>query len=167
MKKYFSLALALIMMVLCLGSCRQKQDDTVLEVDFKGEMWGRFDYLNATYNVVKAPMTADLVLYVSVSDDYPNVYPYPDEDGLFVVTMSVSSPDGSRRSREYKFRLKDSEGNFKSEKLDGYYNFELPLISGMSFSEVGDYKFKLENKYTKDPLYGIKCLSVKCLQIKH
>jgi gliding motility-associated lipoprotein GldH len=159
-------ALALIMTTLCLVSCTKKQNDVVISVDFDKEMWRRFDYLNATYNVKKAPMTADLVLFVTVSESFPDIYPYQD-DGSLTMTMTIDSPDGSRRSREYKFRLKDSEGNFKSEMVDGYYNYELPLISEMSFREAGDYVFKIENKYSKDPLFGIKRLSIKCLQTKN
>lgn len=157
-------------MVLCalsLASCSKKQDGAVLSRDFEGEKWGRFDYLEASYNVVKAPMTADLVMNIELSDVFPNIYPYhDDDDGLFVITMTVNSPDGGRRSREFKFRLKDNDGNFKSEKVDGYYHFELPLISEMSFNVNGDYRFKIENKYSKDPLCGIKSLNINCLQIK-
>ena len=146
-------------------SCTNKQDSLVLSRDFEGEMWSRFDYIEATYNVVNAPMQADLVMEIEVSDVYPNVYPYHgDEDAMFAVSMSINAPDGSSRSREFKFRLKDREGNFKSEKVDGYYHFELPLINEMGFSEPGEYKFKIENKYSKDPLCGIKRMTINCLR---
>lgn len=167
MKGKFYIFISLIIIVLGLASCSKKQDVTVLSRDFDGEIWRRFDYLEASYNVVKAPMTADLVMDILVSDVYPNIYPYHDENsGLFVFVMTINAPDGSGRSREFKFRLKDSEGNFKSEKTDEYYHFELPLISEMSFSEIGEYSFKIENKYSKDPLYGIKSLNINCLPIK-
>ena len=110
-------------------------------------------------------MTADLVLEIEVSDVYPNVYPHHDpNDDIFTIGMSIKSPDGSRRIREYNYRLKDNEGNFKAEKTDGYYHYSLPLISEMSFSEKGDYVFRIENKYSKDPLYGIKSLKINCLR---
>lgn len=157
---------ALIIFALSMVSCTEKQDSVVLSKDFQGETWGRFDYLEATYNVVKAPMTADVVMDIDISDVYPNIYPYHGaENEMFVIVLSVSSPDGGSRAREYKFRLRDSEGNFKSEKVDGYYHFELPLINEMSFNEKGEYHFKVENKYSKDPLYGIKSLNINCLQI--
>ena len=161
MKNRLSIFIALIIMVFGLSSCSEKQDNTVVFRDFSGEQWGRFDYLEADYNVVKAPMTADLVMELEVSDVYPNIYPYHgDNDGNFVITLSINAPDGSQRSREFSFRLKDKDGNFKSEKTEGYYHFELPLINGMSFNEKGEYHFKIENKYSKDPLYGIKSLRI-------
>ena len=160
--------IALIIFALSLVSCTEKQDGNVLSRDFQGETWGRFDYLEATYNVVKAPMTADLVMDIDISDVYPSIYPYHgSENDMFVIVLSIEAPDGSSRAREYKFRLKDREGNFKSEKTDGYYHFELPLINGMSFHEKGEYHFLVENKYSKDPLYGIKSLNINCLQINN
>ena len=161
MKNKLGIFIALIIMMFGLSSCSEKQDSTVISKDFSGEQWGRFDYLEADYNVVKAPMTADLVMELEVSDVFPNIYPYHgDDDGIFVITLSINAPDGSQRSREYTFRLKDREGNFKSKKTEGYYHFELPLINGMSFSEKGVYHFKVENKYSKDPLYGVKSLRI-------
>lgn len=166
MKNGFKIFIALIIFALGLVSCSEKQDEIVLSREFQGETWGRFDFVEASFNVVKAPMTADLVMNIEVSDVYPNIYPYHDDNGLFSIVMTVNSPDGGRRVREVNFHLKDREGNFKSEKTDGYYHFELPLINEMSFDENGEYRFKIENRYSKDPLYGIKSLNINCLQIK-
>ena len=167
MRKRVDLLIVLIMIALCFVSCSEKQSADVLSREFEGEIWHRFDYLTASYNVVKAPMTADMVLEVEVSDVYPNIYPYHDEESeCLTIALTINGPDGSRRSREYQYRLKDAEGNFKSEKVDGYYHYSLPLINEMSFSESGEYVFKIENKYSKEPLYGIKSLKINCLQIK-
>lgn len=163
MKNRFYIFIALIITMLVLNSCSKKQENLVLSRDFEGEIWGRFDYLEANFDVVKAPMTADLVMEIYVTDVYPNIYPY-EHDGSFVIAMTITSPDGGTRSRDYKFRLKNANGDFKSEKVDGCYKFELPLINGMSFNEKGGYAFKVENKYNKEPLYGIKRLSINCLQ---
>ena len=167
MKIKFNIVIVLIIIAFGMMSCGKKQESSVISRDFDGEIWCRFDFLEADFNVVKAPMTADLVMDIDISEVFPNIYPYHDaDDGLFVITMTINAPDGGRRSREYKFRLKDSDGNFKSEKINGYYHYELPLINDMSFSEIGVYKFKVENKYPKEPLYGIKSLNINCLQIK-
>lgn len=166
-KVKYRIFIIMIITALSMVSCAKKQESVVIAKNFEGEVWGRFDYLEADFNVEKAPMTADLVMDIDISDVFPNIYPYHGaDDGLFVIALSINAPDGGRRSREYKFRLKDNYGNFKSEKIDGYHHFELPLINEMSFSENGEYKFKIENKYPKDPLYGIKCLNINCLQIK-
>ena len=167
MKIKFNIVIVLIIIAFGMMSCGKKQESSVISRDFDGEIWRRFDFLEADFDVVKAPMTTDLVMDIDISEVFPNIYPYHDaDDGLFVITMTINAPDGGRRSREYKFRLKDSDGNFKSEKINGYYHYELPLINDMSFSEIGVYKFKVENKYPKEPLYGIKRLNISCVQIK-
>ena len=167
MKGKFNIFILLIIFMLGFVSCSEKQDSAVLSRDFEGEVWNRFDYLDASYNVVKAPMIADVVMEIEVTDVFPNIYPYHDDDnGVFYIAVTISSPDGARRAREFKFSLKDKEGNFKSEKVDGYYHYELPLLSEMTFSERGTYDFRIENKYSKDPLYGIKSLKINCLTKK-
>ena len=167
MGKRVYILIGLIMIALWSVSCSEKQGSDVLSREFDGEIWHRFDYVMASYKVVKVPMTADLVLDVEVSDVYPNVYPYHDDDnGNLTIEMTITYPDGSRRSREYFYRLKDKDGNFKSEKIDGYYHYSLPLINEIGFNERGEYVFKIENKYSKDPLCGIKCLKINCLEIK-
>ena len=166
MKKRFCIFIALIFTTLGFVSCFEKQDETVISREFQGEIWNRFDYLEALFSVVKAPITADLVMDLEVSDVFPNIYQYGDEEGVFEILMSIDSPDGSSRTRNYKFRLKDKDGNFKSENKDGYYHFELPLISGISFNEKGEYAFMIESKYSKNPLYGVKSLRIKCINVK-
>ena len=112
-------------------------------------------------------MEGDVVMEVVLSEVYPNIYPYHDNNGVFSINMTVSTPDGGRRSRDYNFNVKDKDGNWRSEKKDGYYRFELPLNNEMSFNEIGDYHFVIENKYPKDPLYGVKSVEIKCTQIKY
>ena len=170
MRNRLSIFIVLIIFVLgfvsCSESVSEKQDSIVLSRDFQDETWGRFDSLTASYSVVKAPMIADLVLEIDVTDVYPNIYPHADDNGLFSITLSIKSPNGSRRSRDFNFHIKDENGKFKSENVNGYYHFELPLINEMSFVENGEYSFKVENKYSKDPLYGIKKLSINSLKVK-
>lgn len=167
MRYWLKIFIGLIMIALGFMSCSPKQETNVLSHEFDGEIWHRFDYLEASFNVVKAPMTADLVLEIEVSDNYPDFYNYhADDDGTFKIAMTIDGPDGSSRSREYLYRLKDKEGNFKSQKVDKYYRFELPLINEMSFREKGKYVFSIENKYSKEPLCGVKRLSINCVQIK-
>lgn len=165
LKKKLDIFIALIIFVLSFVSCSEsateKQDSVVLSRDFQGETWARFDFLEGTYAVSNAPMTADLVLEIDVTDDYPNVYPHPENDKAeFAITLSVNAPDGSGRNFDFSTRLKDNNGKFKSENVNGSYHFEITLLDDMSFGENGEYRFKIENKYSKDPLYGIKKLKV-------
>jgi hypothetical protein len=62
--------------------------------------------------------------------------------------------------------LKDKDGNWKADKKNGYYVFSLPVMNEMTFSEDGVYSFKVENKYPKDPLQGIKSIKIECITSK-
>jgi len=155
---------ALILIALVFLKCSGIQnEEVVVSKDFVDEQWGRFENVNVSYNVVKAPTTVDVVMEVTVSDDFPNVYSYYKTEGTFAFCMSFEGADGSRRAREFSFSLKDKDGNWKSEKTDGYYHFQFSLINELNINEIGEYKFNIENKYPKDPLYGIKNMTLKCV----
>lgn len=157
-------AIAMIIIALTFLSCSGRQNEQiVVSRDFPEEQWGRFDNVTATFNAVKTPATVDVIMEITVSDDFPDVYEYYKSENEFAFCMSFEGADGSRRAREYSFVLKDGDGNWKSEKIDGYYHFQFSLISELNINEIGENKFNIENKYPRDPLYGIKNLTLKCV----
>lgn len=154
----------LLVLFMGLTSCSNNVDDVVISKDFTNEEWSRFDYLIGDFDVIKSPVKYDIVMEVAVSDIFPDVYENNQDNSTLSVNLTITNPeDSGRRSRDYNFNLKDRDGNWKSEKANGYYVFKLPMIDEMTFSEEGTYQFKLENKYSKDPLYGIKSLTIKCI----
>lgn len=163
----FLIAIAVITIALGVVSCSDKQDTLVMSKDFAEEKWGRFDFLKVDYNLLKAPTTVDVIMELTVSEDFPNVYPFYKNDKEMLFCMSVEFPDGSHRVRDYKYPLKDRDGNWKSEKIDGYYHFKFMLISELNISESGICKFTIENKYSKDPLCGIKNMTIRCVPSKN
>lgn len=163
----FLIAIAVIIIALGVVSCSDKQDTLVMSKDFAEEKWGRFDFLKVDYNLLKAPATVDVIMELTVSEDFPNVYPFYKNDKEMLFCMSVEFPDGSHRVRDYKYPLKDRDGNWKSEKIDGYYHFKFMLISEVNISESGICKFTIENKYSKDPLCGIKNMTIRCVPSKN
>ena len=154
------IAMTMIAFVSCSG---RQNEQIVVSRDFPEGQWGRFDDITAVFNAVKAPVIVDVIMEVTVSDDFPDVYEYYKSEGGFAFCMSFEGADGSRRAREYGFALKDNDGNWKSEKIDGCYHFQFSLISELNINEVGEYKFNIENKYPRDPLYGIRNLTLKCV----
>ena len=152
--------------VILISSCSRERDNIVINNKFNNEEWERFEYLNGVMSVDRSPAKYDIVMEIVVSDVYPNIYNNQDDSSL-LFNMTIKNPNGNgSRSKDYKYTLKDKEGNWKADKKDGYYVFQLPVISEMTFSEKGDYNFKIENKYPKDPLYGIKSLTLRCVESK-
>lgn len=159
----FLMVIVLVTIIMGFVSCSDRQDTLVMSKDFAEEKWGRFDLLKVDYNLLKAPTTVDVIMELTVSEDFPNVYPFYKNDRDLIFCMLVEFPDGSHRVRDYKYPLKDRDGNWKSEKIDGYYHFKFMLISELNISESGICKFTIENKYSKDPLYGIKNMTIRCV----
>ena len=157
----------LLLLSLIFSSCSNKQDNIVIYKEFENQEWERFEYLNGCFNVDKDSPKYNVIMEVSVNENYPNVYETHQSDCPLLFNLTIKNPDGNGgRSRDYKFMLKDKDGNWKSDNKNGYYTFRLPIISEMTFSEKGVYNFKIENKYPKDPLYGIKSIKIECVTTK-
>lgn len=152
-----------LLLSLSLLSCSTKQDKVVIFKEFTNSEWNRFEYLNGTFDVNSATQKYDIIMEVSVNDDYPSTYETHQNDCPLIFNLTIKNPDGNgARSKDYKYILKDKDGNWKADKKDGYYVFKLPIINEMTFSEKGTYEFKIENKFPKDPLYGIESVTLKC-----
>ena len=158
--------LKVLFLVVVFVSCSKHQDFVVINKSFDNEEWERFEYLNGKIEIADAASKYDIVMEVVVSDTYPSYYENHQKDGDLPFNMTIINPDNSgSRSRDYNFKLKDKEGNWKSDKRNGYYTFRLPVISEMTFSDDGVYEVKIENKYHRDPLAGIKSLKIECVSL--
>ena len=159
-------AVLLLVSTLCY-SCTKNHDNIVIFKEFEDQEWGRFEYLQGDFNIDKASQKYDVIMEVLVNENYPNIYETHQNDCPLLFNLTIKNPNGSgARSRDYKFMLKDNDGNWKADKKNDCYVFRLPIISEMSFNDKGVYIFKLENKYPKDPLQGIKSVTLKCVNSK-
>lgn len=139
--------------LLCLFGCMQKEENkVVLHREFYETLWERFDYVQDSIDV-KAETTYDLSLKIAFTDDYS----YKDFSMVFTVFSSDGEP---YRSKTYKFNLKDDEGNWNVEKVDGCHTFVLPINKSLRISEVGTYIFQIENRMPITPLVGVKELTL-------
>lgn len=155
-----------ILMMTLLVSCSGKKDNIVIYKEFQDNEWPRFEFLNGTYNNTEI-QEYDIVMEVVVTDIYPSPYENHQKYGDLSFNMNIKYPnDSGSRSKDYTFKLKDKDGNWKSDKKNGCYTFLLPITNEITFNEIGTYKFKIENKYSKDPLSGIKSLKIKCIDSK-
>ncbi len=159
--------LSTIALILMLSSCSKQQDQVVISKNFTNEEWARFEYLNGEIAIKDTPAKYDIIMEVELSEIFPSAYENHRDDCSLSFNMTIKNPEGNgARSRDYNYNLKDKEGNWKANKKDGYYTFRLPIISEMTLGEEGVYQFKIENKYPKDPLQGIKSLTIKCVTSK-
>jgi gliding motility-associated lipoprotein GldH len=139
--------------VAVLSSCSNDSKNKALLVrSFPTLSWERFDFVENKIDIQK-PSTYNLVLDVSFDPSYTYNY--------FSVVFSVfDSEDNLLRSRNYKFRLKENDGSWKSSLIDGIYHFSFPINSELTINEPGTYLFQIENRMPITPLYGIKEISI-------
>lgn len=157
----------LLLLISLFSSCSKKQDNIVIFKEFNNQEWERFEYLSGEFDVNKPSQKYDIVMEIFVNENYPNIYETHQSDCPLLFNLTIKNPnDNGKRSKDFKFMLKDRDGNWKADKKNGYYVFRLPIMSDMSFNEKGIYSFKIENKYPRDPLQGIKSITLKCINSK-
>ena len=157
----------LFLMLFAFMSCTETHDNVVISKNFTNHEWGRFEYLKGSLDIKKAPQEYDIIMEIVVDDIYPNPYEAYQTECFLPFNLTIKNPDDNgKRSKDYRFMLKDKDGNWKAEEKNGLYTFKLPVIEEMTFSEKGTYNFVIENKYSKDPLYGIKSMTLKCIKSK-
>lgn len=143
--------ITLVFLVLCcglLGCGRQEKNRELIQRSFFNTVWERFDYVDKTIEITK-PTTYNLSLKISFTEDYPYDY----IDLVFVVFTS----DGERyRGKEYIPKLKDADGNWSAELVDGCYTFDIPINKDLQISDPGTYRFHLEQKMPITPIVGVK-----------
>ena len=139
---------------LCLFGCGQQQmnNKELLQRSFYETVWERFDYVTKDIDIAKST-TYDLSLRISFTDDYP----YSDISLVFTVFDEHKNP---YRAKGYKFNLKDEEGQWNVEKVDGCYTFTLPINKQLMITDPGKYQFRLEQKMPITPIVGVKELTL-------
>ncbi len=141
----------LIIATIVLGSCSSESDYFHKEYKLKNQVWKRFDVFWFDVPVEKNDLL-DFYLSVSHNKDYPL-------DKLW-VNITFYTPDGTTRSRDYDFDLKDKAGNWIGNQSNGLWKTELPIRKEMPIYEAGICKVRMENKYSKFELPGISSIEL-------
>jgi len=151
MKRHAVIALFLSLLLVGCGHSKES-DGIMLHREFYQTVWERFDFVTNQVEITEST-TFDLGLRISFTDDYPFDY----IDLVFAVLTSDGTP---YRSKGYKFSMKDKDGHWKSDPINGVYSFELSINKALQISEAGKYTFKIEQKMPKTPLVGVKELTL-------
>lgn len=142
----------LIAGVMLSGCSRTERYKEVVHRSFYNNMWERFDYVYSDLTLKEAT-TFDLGMSISFTEEYPFDY--------FEMVFTVfDSNDDPYRAKGYKFKLKDDDGNWKSQQKDGCYTYELPINKELRITEPGTYRFQVEYRLPKTPLMGVKELTL-------
>lgn len=149
MKKFILVACCFLFF---FGCSQQEDNKVVLHREFFETLWERFDYVKDNIDV-KAETSYDLSLKIAFTDDYP----YNDFSMIFTVFSSDGEP---YRCKAYKFNVKDEEGRWNVDNVDGCHTFVLPINKDLRITEEGTYTFQIENHMPITPLVGVKELTL-------
>lgn len=143
--------IVLVLLVLScglLGCGPQEKGRELIQRSFYNTIWERFDNVDAEIEITE-PTTFNLSLQISFTEDYP--YDYID------LVFVVFTPEGDRyRAKEYIPKLKDADGQWSAEQVDGGYTFDILINKDLQISDKGTYRFHIEQKMPITPLVGVK-----------
>lgn len=131
---------------LILNGCQQSP---VFEQkkDFENQIWNRFDILEMEFSIADAGPRYDLLLEIVHTEAYLTDY--------LDVNITVYFPGGGMRSRDYTFKLQDTDLKWIGQPIKTGRRLELPVNLGMQFQQEGVYKVRIENKMSKFNLQEI------------
>lgn len=141
---------AFVLLVL-IASCQQPQVFSEKKV-FENQIWNRFDFLEYDFLIENPDITYD----VSLGFTHLNAY-YTDH---LTANITFFMPDGSMRSRDYTFKLKNAQLEWLGLNEKGIINHQLSVIEGIKFPEKGNYKIRIESKMPKFNLEHIKTVEL-------
>lgn len=149
--KLLSFVLGVFFLCSCNGGST-KTDRTILSREFMSDVWERFDFVKNNIEIEK-----ETTYNLSMDISFTEAYKYKDFSMVFSVFDAYGNP---YRCKDYKFSLKDSDGNWKSELIDGCYTFNLPINSALSLTDPGKYMFQIEYRMPITPLEGVRSLKL-------
>ncbi len=141
MQKFIISILIAILLTSCGSNPYYQKSKT-----FENNTWARFDILSFDFPV-KIKNNFDFYLAFSHTNKY--LYSFID------VNITILTPDGEVRSREYHYRLKNTKLNWKGDKSGDTWNIKLPIRKDFLFNKSGTCKIKIENKMQKFKTLGI------------
>ncbi|MFK5856427.1 MAG: gliding motility lipoprotein GldH [Bacteroidota bacterium] len=134
-----------IIIILFLAGCNS--NTTFKEYKkFDDLSWNRFDILDFEFPVQKND-ELDFYLALRHHTDFP--YSYID------VNITITTPDGEIRSREYRYRLKNTSLKWKGDGMGDLWDIEFPIRRELLFNKSGICKVQIENKMHRVETPGI------------
>jgi len=113
---------------------------------FDDVSWNRFDILEFDVPVKK---NEPVDFYLALRHHTNFAYSYID------VNITLNTPNGEIRSREYHFQLKNTDLKWKGNGMGQLWDIKLPIRKEMIFNKNGICKVQIENKMHRVNTPGI------------
>ncbi len=135
-KSFVVLAISLLVVSGCYEDKSQSQ-----VINFDGNTWQRFNFLNFEFPVEATEETWDFLVVFRATKEFPSQ--------AIIFNMVMNMPSGEERIREFKINIRDKEDKMLGEQKAGYYEYILPVRRQVRFYETGSLKFEIESLMTK------------------
>ena len=89
-------------------------------------------------------------------------YPY---DGL-LINVTINTPSGEQRSKNYKLKLRDKNGKFIGDPGGDIWDVDVPIMEKIKFNSIGSYNFKIVNSMPTTPTVCIMEVGLKIKKVK-
>ena len=113
---------------------------------FDNVIWGRFDIQNFEVPVKKGE-PLDLYFALRHHTDFPF--------NFIDVNITLFTPDGEMRSRDYHYRLIGTDLKWKGDGMGELWDIDLPIRKNVLFNQSGICKIRVESKMNRTQLPGI------------
>jgi len=121
-------------------------------VTFENGIWDRFKPLEFTVPI-KSTGQHDIIIVISHTSEF--------QYDRLPFHMTITSPSGEMREKEYELILRNNEGKFLSvEKSGGEFSYEEVIRKDFPFGEKGTYIIKIENLIPKVETSEIRSFSL-------
>lgn len=121
-------------------------------VEFEDLIWNRFNHIIHEFSIDDLSATYDLKVLFTHTESYTTDH--------ISMNITLYFPGGGMRSRDYEFKLQDSQLQWLGEFKNGIYTNEFLVISGVRFPDEGVSEIRIENKMTKFNTLGVASLGV-------
>ena len=140
----------------CMGiiiSCSHKNYIYEESKEITAEKWFYKDTLNYSFQIVDTTKIYNIYLELVHNTDYAyqNLY----------LKMHTQFPSGKRITQQVSFELADKFGQWYGDCGSGSCSLLVPSQKGAYFNAIGEHTITIEQFMRKDPIEGIKDLSVR------
>lgn len=152
--KYWIIATSLgIFCLLFMISCSDKNYIYEESKEIVEGKWLYKDSLNYAFQITDTTKIYNIYLALDHSTDYPyqNLY----------LKMHTQFPSGKRITQQVSFELADKYGQWYGDCGSNDCNLLVPSQKGAYFNAIGQHRITVEQFMRKNPIEGIRGLSVR------
>ncbi|NCC72611.1 MAG: hypothetical protein EOM06_04380 [Sphingobacteriia bacterium] len=154
MKKILILLLFLIM----AGSgCRQRVTQDQFH-KLENGVWERFDFLKFGFVLENVKPAWNIYLVVRYDENIQIRY--------LPLNIEMITPSGESRVKDYNIFLRSINDEYLGEKKDGFYESKTLTHPEITFSEIGQCTFEIENLNPNYFTYGIREVGIIIEQVR-